>query len=85
LVIHHPPISTARWHDIWPTLGELGLRNENIPVSFEVKTRGDLWEVLRDGKLVGGYVSHVGALDAARQAIQRIFCTGGAAALMVAS
>lgn len=69
------------WHDIWPTLGELGLRSENIPVRFEIKTRENLWEVLRDGKLIGGYVSQVGALAATRQAIQTIFCNGGAAEL----
>jgi len=75
-------VPIASWHELWPTLGETGLRNENIPVQFKVKAREDLWEILRDGKLVGGYVSRMGALEAARSAIQRVFSSGGSAELI---
>lgn len=74
----------ALWDDLWPTAGEANLRLENVPVRFEVRQRDDMWEVLRDGRLAGGYVSRIGAVEAAQRAIHGIFCVGGAAELLAA-
>ncbi len=86
LEFHTPPIRSVEprdsWHEFWPTLGETGLRSENVPVRFKIKAREDLWEILKDDKLGGGYVSHPGALEAVRSAIQRVFSTGGSAELI---
>lgn len=71
----------ALWDDLWPTFGEQGLAQENIPVRFKIRQDGDLWEVTRDGRPSGGYISHAGALAAARIAIQGVFRSGGAAEL----
>jgi hypothetical protein len=76
------PSKVAQWDDLWPTVGEPGLVNENVPVRFEIRKRDDLWEVLRNGRLAGGYVSHAGALDAVQSAIQTVFTGGGAAELI---
>ena len=78
-----PPVSSrvALWDDLWPTAGEDNLRQENVPVQFEVRPRDDLWEVTRDGRLLGGYVSRTGALEAAQRAVHAIFCVGGSAEL----
>ena len=70
------------WHDLFPTVGEIGLQTENVPVQFEIQSRDDLWELVRDGRLVGGYVSRLGALEAARSALHGIFCIGGSAELL---
>jgi hypothetical protein len=72
----------ALWDDLWPTSGEANLLNENVPVRFEINKRDDLWEVTRDGRLSGGYVSQKGALEAAHIAMQDIFCAGGSAELI---
>jgi hypothetical protein len=72
----------SRWDDLWPTVGEANLAHENHPVQFTVQRRDDLWEVLRDGRLVGGFVSHKGALDAALIAMQEVFSAGGSAELI---
>ncbi len=86
LKFHTTPIRSIEpmdsWHAFWPTLGETGLRRENVPVRFNIKPREDLWEILKDGKLMGGYVSQTGALDAVRSAMQRVFSTGGSAELI---
>jgi hypothetical protein len=74
----------AQWDDLWPTRGEDNLANENFPVRFEMRPREDLWEVLRDGRLIGGYVSRSGALEAAHAAMQSVFESGRAAELFVA-
>lgn len=74
------PISL--WDDLWPTAGEANLANENLAVLFVVQQHDDLWEVLRDGRLVGGFVSQKGALEAAHQGMQEVFCTGGSAELV---
>ncbi len=71
----------SQWDDVWPTAGETGLAHENVPVRFDIRLRDDLWEVLRDGRLIGGYVSQKGALEAAHLAMQEVFCTGGSAEL----
>lgn len=68
--------------DLWPPAGEANLANENLAVLFVVQQRDDMWEVLRDGRLIGGFVSQKGALEAAHQAIQEVFCTGGSAKLV---
>ena len=70
------------WDDLWPTSGEPNLSHENVPVRFRVQQRDDLWEVLREGRLIGGYVSQKGALEAAHLAMQEIFCAGGSAELV---
>lgn len=70
------------WDDLWPTAGETDLANENVAVLFVVQQRDDLWEVLRDGRLMGGFVSQKGALEAAHEAMQQVFCTGGSAELV---
>ena len=72
----------SRWDDLWPTHGEINLVNENVPVRFEVRQGDDLWEVLRNGRLFGGYVSRAGALEAAQMAVHDIFCGGGSAELL---
>ncbi|MFN3807952.1 hypothetical protein [Asticcacaulis sp.] len=69
----------ARWDDLWPTRGECNLQNENIPVRFEIFHREGIWELLRDGQLIGGYVHHTGAREAALTGIQRLFEEGRAA------
>ncbi len=78
----HVPSQVALWDDLWPTSGEAGLLNENVPVRFEIRRRDDMWEVLRDGRLSGGYISHAGALEAVQSAIQEVFSGGGAAELL---
>ncbi len=78
----HAPSQVALWDDLWPTSGETGLLNENVPVRFEIRHRDDMWEVVRNGRLIGGYISHAGALEAAQAAIQVVFCGGGAAELL---
>jgi hypothetical protein len=72
----------ALWDDLWPTSGEANLLNENIPVRFEITKRDDLWELTRNGRLNGGFVSQTGALQAAHAAMQDIFCAGGSAELI---
>lgn len=82
--VHNAPQASSRvalWDDLWPTSGEDNLRRENVPVRFDVRPRDDLWEVLRDGRLIGGYVSRAGALEAAQRAVHAIFCVGGSAEL----
>ena len=80
---HAPvPSQIALWDDLWPTSGEAGLLNENVPVRFEIRQRDDLWEVVRDGRLVGGYISQAGALEATQNAIHAVFCGGGSAEMM---
>jgi hypothetical protein len=76
------PSPTALWDDLWPTSGEDQLLNENVPVRFEILQRDDMWEVLRNGKLCGGYISRKNALEAAHNAIHDIFCNGGSAELI---
>lgn len=76
------PSPTALWDDLWPTSGEDQLLNENVPVKFEILQRDDMWEVLRNGKLCGGYISQKNALDVAHNAIHDIFCNGGSAELI---
>jgi hypothetical protein len=76
------PSLVSKWDDLWPTSGEVNLRNENVPVRFEIRERDDLWEVLRNGKLSGGYISHSGALEAAKLAVQEVFTAGGSAELI---
>ena len=76
------PSPVALWDDLWPTAGEANLANENVPVRFVVQHRDDLWEVLRDGRLIGGFVSQKGALETAHLAMQEVFCTGGSAELV---
>ncbi|WP_157139081.1 hypothetical protein [Asticcacaulis biprosthecium] len=82
LVESQKPSLVALWDDLWPTSGEVGLKNENVPVRFELRQRDDMWEVIRNGRLVGGYVSHTGALEAAQQAILAVFTVGGSAELL---
>jgi len=72
----------SRWDDLWPTRGEVNLVNENVPVRFEVRRGEDLWEVTRNGRLFGGYVSRAGALEAAQIAVHDVFCDGGSAELI---
>ncbi len=72
----------SRWDDLWPTRGEVNLVNENVPVRFEVRRGDDLWEVTRNGRLFGGYVSRAGALEAAQIAVHDVFCDGGSAELI---
>lgn len=72
----------ALWDDLWPTSGETGLVNENVPVRFEIRQRDDMWEVIRNGRLAGGYISRDGAVEAAQSAIHAVFCDGGAAELV---
>ena len=76
------PPEVSRWDDLWPTHGEINLVNENIPVRFEVRQGDELWEVLRNGRLFGGYVSRAGALEAAQIAVHDVFCGGGSAELL---
>ena len=76
------PSPISLWDDLWPTAGEANLANENVAVLFVVQHRDDMWEVLRDGRLIGGFVSQKGALEAAHQAMQEVFCAGGAAELV---
>lgn len=78
------PSLISKWDDLWPTAGEDNLANVNIPVRFEIRLRDDLWEVLRDGRLCGGYVSRSGALEAAQQAMQAVWEGGNAAELFAA-
>ncbi len=76
------PPEVSRWDDLWPTHGEINLVNENVPVRFEVRQGDELWEVLRNGRLFGGYVSRAGALEAAQIAVHDVFCGGGSAELL---
>lgn len=69
----------AKWDDLWPTRGETDLQNENVPVRFEIFHRDGVWEVIRDGHLIGGYVHHVGAREAALAAVQVLFEDGRSA------
>jgi len=78
------PSKVLQWDDLWPTQGEDGLANENVPVRFEVRKGDELWEVLRNGRLIGGYVSQAGALEAAQIAVHDVFSAGGAAELKAA-
>ena len=75
------PEAVSRWDDLWPTHGEINLVNENVPVRFEVRQGDELWEVTRNGRLFGGYVSRAGALEAAQLAVHDVFCGGGSAEL----
>ena len=76
------PQEVSRWDDLWPTHGEINLVNENVPVRFEVHQGDELWEVMRNGRLFGGYVSRAGALEAAQMAVHDVFCAGGSAELL---
>ena len=76
------PEVVSRWDDLWPTQGEINLVNENVPVRFEVRQGDELWEVMRNGRLFGGYVSRAGALEAAQMAVHDVFCGGGSAELL---
>ena len=76
------PIQITEWDDLWPTFGESHLVRENVPVRFKIRLRDDMWEVIRDGRLSGGYISRAGALEATRAAIHAVFCRGGAAELL---
>jgi hypothetical protein len=76
------PQDVSRWDDLWPTHGEINLVNENVPVRFEVHRGDELWEVMRNGRLFGGYVSRAGALEAAQMAVHDVFCAGGSAELL---
>jgi len=76
------PEQVSRWDDLWPTHGEINLVNENVPVRFEVRQGDELWEVMRNGRLFGGYVSRAGALEAAQIAVHDVFCGGGSAELL---
>lgn len=78
----HIPSQVALWDDLWPTSGEPGILNENVPVRFEIRHRDDMWEVIRDGRLAGAYISQAGALEAVQSAIHAVFCGGGAAELL---
>lgn len=69
----------AKWDDLWPTRGETNLQNENVPVRFEIFHREGIWEVVRDGQLIGGYVHHTGAREAALAAVQTLFEDGRSA------
>jgi len=71
-----------RWDKLWPTVGEDNLVNQNVPVRFEILPRDDLWEVTRDHRLIGGFVSRAGALEAAHAEIQSVFEAGGSAELV---
>ncbi len=53
------------------------------PVHFAVVAHDDLWEVLCNGRLTGGYVSHAGATQAAHAAISGIQGAGGQADLVI--
>jgi len=75
------PDTVSRWDDLWPTRGEINLVNENVPVRFDVRQGDELWEVARNGQLLGGYVSRAGALEAAQSAVHDVFCGGGSAEL----
>ncbi len=76
------PSPAALWDDLWPTAGESQLLNENVLVRFEIHRRDDMWEVFRDGRLSGGYISQKTALEAAQAAIHDVFCGGGSAELI---
>ncbi len=76
------PEVVSRWDDLWPTRGEVNLVNENVPVHFEVRQGDELWEVIRNGRLLGGFVSRAGALEAAQVAVHDVFCGGGSAELI---
>ncbi len=76
------PEVVSRWDDLWPTHGEANLVNENVPVHFEVRQGEELWEVIRNGRLHGGFVSRAGALEAAQVAVHDVFCGGGSAELI---
>lgn len=56
--------------------------SENAPVRFEIRHRDDLWEVLRDGQLRGGYISRSGALAAVRSAMREVTDTGAEAEMV---
>jgi hypothetical protein len=79
------PPEVSRWDDLWPTRGEINLVNENVPVRFEVRLGDELWEVLRNGRLFGGYVSRAGALESAQMAVHDVFCSGASAELLTLS
>ena len=67
------------WDDLWPTAGEPGVINANDPVRFFIAPRGQTWEVFRNARFWGTFITKTEARDCVRDEMQRLF-TGGAAA-----
>jgi hypothetical protein len=67
------------WDDIWPTAGEAGLANENVPVRFRILPRGTSWEVFRNSAFWGIFQSRAEANSHVRVAMSEIFSLGGSA------
>jgi len=67
------------WDDIWPTAGESGLANENVPVRFRILPRGANWEVFRNTAFWGIFQSRTEADGHVRVAMGKIFSQGGSA------
>lgn len=65
------------WDDIWPTAGEPGLANENVPVRFRIHSRGASWEVFRNATFWGIFQSRSEADTTVRRAMDEIFSLGG--------
>jgi len=59
--------------------------SDSLPVRFEIRHRDDLWEVLCDGRLRGGYVSQSGAQAAVDSAMLDLVNGGGRAELVATS
>ena len=72
------------WDDIWPTAGEPGLVNSHEPTRFCIAPRGRTWEVFRDTRFWGTFVTVAEARDCVRGEMQRLFAGGGAAELRFA-
>ncbi|ESQ82129.1 hypothetical protein AEAC466_18505 [Asticcacaulis sp. AC466] len=71
--------AASRWDDLWPTYGEPDLANANVPVRFSIAPRGDSWEVFRNMRFWGIFLSRTEARDTVRREMHQIFSGGGAA------
>jgi hypothetical protein len=76
---HSLSLAVLSWDDIWPTVGEAGISNENVPVRFRILPRGANWEVFRGKAFWGIFHSRSDANDTVRAAMIEIFALGGAA------
>ena len=55
-----------------PKKGRLNLVKEDLPVRLEIRRGPELWELTRNGRLLGGYISRAGALEVAQATINEI-------------
>ena len=68
--------------DLPPERGQMNIVNENLLVRLEIHHAAELWEITRNGRLIGGYVSRLGAMEVALAAVNEIVGHGGSVELI---